>query len=718
MGRRTLGSILSILGLTLIVWWLYRSLEENMAVGPEATTSQWLLPALSLALVVLALVLFGVLVTNLVRLISDRKRGILGSRLRSKLVFFFLALVLAPAVVLFIGSAQVIKETVEAILRTPIELNRASETIVSEWRGYFQEQTESRAESLAREINRGSLLQPARRAQLMALLDRATEDDVQLFVEVFDEGRRIATTGTRPPALVSSPTDELAGRALSEAATHSRVEALEAGLLVRAATPIQEAPSLAVVSVGTVVPDRLATAMRDFTQANQEYRQFRADRRRLVRFYVTLIGIIFLVTMSIATWVGFFVSKRITNPIQELAAASREISAGNLDVRVRTEVGDEMALLVDSFNDMAAELQESRAVITRSTAYLRRSNRELDERRRYIEALLATLSTAVISLDSEGRVTTANPAVKTVLGVDLRTGDDPRERLQEHSMSELAELFAVDQRVPGEGLRRDLTIERPTGALSVSVQVTRFRGGADEPLGTLVMVEDLSELIRAQRAAAWREVARRIAHEIKNPLTPIQLAAQRLRKKFTDKAEDLEEVLPVATASIEREVGALKTLVDEFSKFARMPEVRRQQCDARKVVQSVVDLYEGREGVRIELTVDTPIERVRWDPDQMRRVLINLVDNAAAAMEQRGEIRIHLACAEKSGMMRIEVADNGPGIDPQDRDKMFSPYFSTKKRGTGLGLAIVHRIVTDHQGTIRVEENEPSGARFVIEMPT
>jgi two-component system nitrogen regulation sensor histidine kinase NtrY len=231
------------------------------------------------------------------------------------------------------------------------------------------------------------------------------------------------------------------------------------------------------------------------------------------------------------------------------------------------------------------------------------------------------------------------------------------------------------------------------------------------------MVEDLTELLRAQRVAAWREVARRIAHEIKNPLTPIQLWAQRLRKKFAEGAEDLAQVVPEATASIEREVAALKQLVDEFSLFARLPEIKPRNVNLREVVDSVLVLYKGLPGIEWDVTVGPGLERVRLDPDQLRRVLINLIDNAIAVMNRRGGIRIAASRSVDEQIVRIEVSDSGPGIDPAERDKMFSPYFSTKKRGTGLGLAIVHKVVTDHEGTIRVENNEPTGARFVIELP-
>lgn len=718
-GRRTLGSALLIAVLAVLVWLLYRALEEQLSVGPESPSSLVLLPALSLALVVLALLLAGVLITNLVRLIADRKRGILGSRLRTKLVFFFLALVLAPAIILFAGSAHIIKRTVEAILSTPLDLTRESQSIVDEWRDYFETQARGRAQSIASQISERGYLSPEHREGLAKLLEGWQQQEDRQVIRVTSAGRLIAASGTTAADPLHHEYDpylnNLAAQVEREGHGLARIDYLEDGLLAHAAVALSgPGGESAIVSVGILVPPTLAERLEGFNDANQAYKQFRANRRGLVRFYVTLIGVIFLVTLLIATWTGFYVSKRITVPIQELAAASREISAGNLDVRVRTDVGDEMALLVDSFNDMAAELQESRSVITRSTADLRRSNRELDERRRYIEVLLANLSTGVISLDRGGRVTTANPAVKKILGIDLKAGDDPRRELARHNLEPLAELFDPNFRGGGENLRRELTIDHEAATLSLSAH--RLRGSSDETLGTLVMVEDLGELIRAQRAAAWQEVARRIAHEIKNPLTPIQLAAQRLRKKFSENSPDLSEVLPVATASIEREVAALKRLVDEFSRFARMPEVTLRKVDFDTIVQSVLDLYEGVTGVRFDVDVDASTAQSNLDAEQMRRVLINLIDNAIAAMEGEGAICI-LASRGVSGILRVEVCDDGPGIDPQDRDKMFSPYFSTKKRGTGLGLAIVHRVVTDHRGTIRVEDNEPCGVRFVIEIP-
>jgi two-component system nitrogen regulation sensor histidine kinase NtrY len=712
------------------VWGLYALITYLAAKGPDLDLNQLLLPVLSLILVVLALALLGVLVRNLVKLILERKRGILGARLRTKLVFFFLALVLLPAFILFYGSAQIINQTVEAILRTPLEdISRESRELVDQWNAYFQQQSESRAQTIAREIEQWNLLDPERAPQLRGTLRRWEEqDDMQLIwvisgSRVVGQSGRLLDSGNQQRLQrLTNLVGALAGQVIRGGVPVRGIDYLGDGLLAHAAVPVERTPGAVpgvtgVVAVGIVLPSRLAGSLESIDRAAGAYRKFRAQRRQLVRLYLTLIGLIFLVTIFIATWIGMYVSRRITGPVQQLAGAAREISAGNLEVRVRSESGDELGMLVEAFNEMAGELQENREVITRSTADLRRSNRALDERRRYIETLMANLSTAVISVDSFNRVTTVNPAVQRVLGMELLVGDDVRRVLREQGLEPLHDFLAQADRSRGEEQRRELVLERKQEGLTVSVHITPLRGAGGEDLGTLIMVEDLTELLQAQKVAAWREVARRIAHEIKNPLTPIQLSAQRLRKKFNEGAADLGEVLPEATASIEREVAALKELVDEFSNFARMPELAAREVDFVQVVEQVLALYKSHADIRWNIDLAPEVGKVKVDPEQIRRVLINLVDNAVTAMKGQGTVQISATRPAGAGKLRVEIANDGPGVPARDRERMFSPDFTTKGRGAGLGLAIVHKVITDHHGTIRVEENRPRGVRFVIELP-
>jgi len=471
------------------------------------------------------------------------------------------------------------------------------------------------------------------------------------------------------------------------------------------------------VVVGQIVKGDMAARLELINAADRAYSDFRAERREVLRIYYSLIALVGLAIVFVSSWIGFYVSRRITVPLEQVAAASREISQGNLGVRVLTNVGDEVGMLVDSFNEMAAELQENREVITRGTAELRRSNQALDERRRYIETLVAQLSTGVISADREMRVTTSNPAASTMLGVPLSPGDDLGEALSSDRLAPLSGLVEEARGREGRAGRKDMLLERPGGALTVAAQVSPIRGSHGEDLGMLLMIEDLTDLLDAQRAAAWREVARRIAHEIKNPLTPIQLAAQRLRKKFSEGSPDLAGVVDDSTQTIEREVSGLKKLVDEFSLYARMPGARPEPVDFASVIESVVALYRVHPSIRWSLDVAPDLGVVRVDPEQMRRALINLIDNAITAMGGAGEISIAARSYAGPGSLRVEVSDRGPGIPVPIRETLFTPYVSTKPKGTGLGLAIVQRVVAEHRGTIRVEDAPEGGARFVIEIP-
>lgn len=720
--RRVAGVVLIVLfGVVLGVG--YRLLGSSGA--GEAPPDVWLVPTLSLALVVLVLGLAGVLIRNLVRLIIERKRGVLGSRLRSKLVFFFLALVLVPAIVLFIGSAKVIQQTVEGLLRTPMEgLLEQSRDIVATWSDSLQQQCMLRAREVA------SAIEAAPPPADHDLGPHAARTLARWHGH--ESGMAVWLVGPQGP-LVVSPVNGAAldvstrGQleeviVLQSRLTRQRgqptrgVDRLGKGLVAHAAIPLDERGERVVV-VTSVVPAEIAEKWSAIDQANQRFRKFRFERRELVRFYLTLIGLIFVATLFVATWIGFYLARRITVPIQEVAGAAREISAGNLGVRVKTNIGDEMGTLVEAFNEMAAQLQENRAVISRSHDDLRQSNQALDERRRYIETLIAQLSTGVVSLDPQGRVTTANPAVEAILGVAPRRGDDWVELLQRHGLGPWVDRFVPATGAAASDGRLDLELSVDQRALLVAVSTSALVGAGGEHLGTLVMIEDLTELTRAQRALAWQEVARRLAHEIKNPLTPIQLAAQRLRKKFLEHATDLDEVLLEATSTVEQQVGALKRLVDEFSQFARMPEIDPRPVEIAPIVDSVISLYRGLPGVSWQLDLDRDAGPVSVDAEQLRRVLINLIDNAVAAMAGQGNITVVSRTDALRRLLRIEVADTGPGVAAGDRDRMFVPYFSTKQRGSGLGLAIVHRVVTDHHGTIRVEDNRPRGARFVLELP-
>ena len=722
--RRTVQwSVLGVLSLGGL-WGFYRSSIRVAEAGPRIAASPQILTLLTFAIVVLALAFVGILIRNLVRLIVDRKRGVLGARLRTKLVFFFLALVLLPAFLLSFGAGAFIKTTFEGLIRTPVEeVSRQAKEIVKEAGRREESRLTDRAKFLAAAL-RGVPAAAADDARRVATIQWRQREGFDVAAFILDE--RTIFTDVADGSAGSGLTGDVVRKAVlraGELAARSGTPVFDQepsgeGLLLVGAAPVDPGnPARGAAVVGVVVRSDLKNRLEGIEAADRAYAVIRAQRRELLRLYYSIIALVGLAIVFVASWIGFYVSRRITVPLEQMAAASREISAGNLGVRVLTNVGDEVGQLVDAFNDMAGQLQESREVITRSTADLRRSNQALDERRRYIETLVAQLSTAVLSLDREGRVTTANPAVGSMLGLPVKPGENLRDALEGAGLDPLAR-FLDDAASRGDrDERRELVLDRGGASISVSVHVSRLRGVHGDHAGTLVMVEDLTDLLEAQRLAAWREVARRVAHEIKNPLTPIQLAAQRLRKKWNERAPDLGEVVLDATAAIEREVTGLKALVDEFSLYARMPAPSPARVDFGEIVRSVVALYGVHQGVVWDVRVDTGLGLVRVDPDQLRRALINLIDNAVAAVRGVGTIEIVARPWSGPGSLRVEVADSGPGIDASHREKVFTPYFSTNPRGTGLGLAIVQRVVVEHHGTIRVEDNVGRGARFIIEIP-
>jgi len=420
-----------------------------------------------------------------------------------------------------------------------------------------------------------------------------------------------------------------------------------------------------------------------------------------------------------ATWLGLYLAKRITRPVQALSVAAREIGAGHYDHRIQHEAADEFGAMVDAFNTMAAEVASSRRRLERAGLDLERKHQEGESRRRYIEAVVERIATGVVSIDRSGRIGTINSAALRLL--ELGAGVAGQTAVDIFARPDLAPVNGVlDQsaRSRSDSLAQELVISRDGRERHLAAVATRVVDAAGGYDGTVLVVDDVTPLIRAQKVAAWREVARRLAHEIKNPLTPIQLSAERLRRKLTDLAPDRQALVQECTATIIGEVESLKGLVDEFSQFARMPAPRAVPTDLATLIHETVALYDGLFAeVRIEPRLDAAITDVRVDPEQIKRVLINLVDNAVEAMHRRGTIVIETARDASQQFVRIVVADDGPGIPAGEREKLFLPYYSTKGRGSGLGLAIVRRIVAEHGGSVDVADNQPRGTRFTIELP-
>jgi len=501
------------------------------------------------------------------------------------------------------------------------------------------------------------------------------------------------------------------------------VHELDNGDMIQAIVPIRssERAVLGALVVGSYVTQRLESRLRGISQSFQEYKQLRLLKQPLKGIYILLFLLMTLVIVFSATWFGLYLARGITEPVQMLAEGTRAVAAGNLNYKVTVRADDEIGVLVDSFNRMTSDLASSQTKLEHTYRDLQAKHEEVEQRRRYTETVLEAVATGVLSLDPAGRITTINGAAERMLGVPAASaqGQLASAVLRPPMHSELAALIQRMNRLREGALEREVHLRREGHAVTLLASATALKGPEGAYLGMVLVFDDLTELLKAQRLAAWREVAQRIAHEIKNPLTPIQLSAQRLRRRLsTNRSPEEKQLLEEATATIVQEVEGLKQLVDEFSRFARMPALQPRATDLGRLLEGVVVLYrESHPGLSIKASFSPDLPPLDVDPDQIKRAVLNLVDNAVEAVGGAGVVTVDTIWLPESRRARIVVADDGPGIPGEDKERLFLPYFSTKAGGTGLGLPIVHQIITDHGGTIWVEDAAPLGTRFVIELP-
>jgi two-component system nitrogen regulation sensor histidine kinase NtrY len=475
------------------------------------------------------------------------------------------------------------------------------------------------------------------------------------------------------------------------------------------------------VVVGTHVTERLEQRVRGISQAFLEYKQLKLLKNPIKGIYILLFLLMTLIVVFSFTWFALHLARGITGPIEQLAEGTREVAAGNLAYKVPTRGDDEIGALVESFNRMTDDLGESKRRLEEAYLDLQDKHTELEDRRRYIETVLEAITTGVVSFDALGRVTTLNRAAARMFGVSeaASVGRLLEEVFTGAAGREIVTLLSRARRPRGGTAATELPVRRGGAALSLLAAATALRAETGEYAGAVVVFDDLTELLKAQRLSAWREVAQRIAHEIKNPLTPIQLSAQRLRRRLGWGDGDEQRLVAECTETIVQEVEGLRRLVDEFSRFARMPAFVPRPTDVRPVVESVAALYrESHPGLALTSHHAEDLPLCEVDPDHIKRAVLNLVDNAVEAIGAGpGDVRVETQHAPDAGRVRIIVSDTGPGIAPADRDKLFLPHFSTKVAGTGLGLPIVSEIAAEHGGTVTLEDNEPRGSRFVIELP-
>jgi two-component system, NtrC family, nitrogen regulation sensor histidine kinase NtrY len=671
------------------------------------------------------LLLLVLLFRNLVKLSFERRHKIIGSRFKAKLVLTFLALALVPGILIFLIASNFITTSIEGWFKPQVErpLDQAMEVAQTYYQGL--EGTALRhGRYMAKVIERDGLLAESKRESLAGYLAEQQDRLGVAAITIFNrDGQELVHV--KNPVLAKVPTREANSEHVKQALGGQEittVHELDNGDMIQAMVPIRDGEQVAAAMVVAIhVTQRLEARLRNITQAFQEYKQLRLLKNPIKGIYILLFLLMTLIIVFSATWFGLYLARGITEPIQMLAEGTREVAAGNLAYKVQVRADDEIGILVDSFNRMTGDLAASQSKLEETYRDLQAKHTEMEERRRYTETVLEAVATGVVSLDPDGRVTTINGAAERLLGLHAAEVQG-RPATGVFRSPEYVEIDALIQRMGRvrEGmLDREVHLRRDGQAVALLASATALRGPDGGYVGMVLAFDDLTELLKAQRLAAWREVAQRIAHEIKNPLTPIQLSAQRLRRRLAfDRSPDEKRLLDEATGTIIQEVDGLRQLVDEFSRFARMPALTPKPTDLARLLEGVVVLYrESHPSLAIRAVFSPDLPPVEVDPDQIKRAVLNLVDNAVEAVGGTGEVVVQTVWLPEAHRARIVVADDGPGISPDDRDRLFVPYFSTKATGMGLGLPIVHQIVSDHGGTIRVEDNTPHGSRFVVELP-
>ncbi len=688
---------------------------------PDTSEETIIFAAVSALIFLLFVALTFVLLRTLLRLYAERKAGALGSKFRSHMVLGALLLSLGPVIFLFMFSYGLMNRSVEKWFSRPVEdVQYRTNVIVSLLTQYAATNADAEAQRLA------------------ATPEAQKSFQTGNFTYIIDEFRRSELTlqGGFAFALVD-------GRA--EASFHGpeawpllqQKLPLKASRQAKAFDLLGQTYVLGRAHVGSgeilvamPLPSNYSSVLRDLEHSQQQYEDLRIQRRRLKRTYMGFLLLLTVAVLFVSTWLALYLSKMVTRPLVALAEATHEISRGRLDYRVDVQAGSEIGKLVESFNRMAADLEASHANLAKSGRELADMNVQLEQRTRHSETILESVPSGVLSLDATRRVLHANRAARRLLRLD----EDPP-----HREETLGDLFPADVVTDIEHLLRKADrmgsttsqMEIVTARANLNVAITAASlDSAGEPAGTrrqrmgyVVVFEDITDLLRAQKQTAWREVARRIAHEIKNPLTPIALSAERIRRHLERSAPPDAASLGVirhCAETIRSSVETVRTLVDEFSALARFPASQPQPSDINGIVNQALLMFEGRlDGIQVRRFLGANLPPVQADPEAMKRAISNLVDNAAEAMQNAlvKEIHISTVLLDARDSVEIAVADTGYGVTSEVKEKLFLPYFSTKRRGTGLGLAIVSRIVEDHHGSIRVEENSPVGTRFIVELP-
>jgi two-component system nitrogen regulation sensor histidine kinase NtrY len=752
--RKRLFEIVAMVVITILLISLSRmetklfDLSETLARNQEQFVTTVVYFGLINFNVILILVLSFLLFRNVAKLVVERRRGVFGSKLRSKLVAVLVFFALAPTILLFYISSRYIITSFDEWFSEKVRATM-QETREAGARVYKQDQ--KRLESLARiALQRVKVVRPEEqfmRDQSLILPAQLEGFDAQYGldnIKVFDaKGRLIWSSGAKPTKSndANKKADVNSSNGILLAIDPFVMEALgrfsaEPGLwsmstvvgsdqqdVVKGVAPISHPVTHQLLGL-IMTETRFETQiLKSIESIQQSFANIRPSAQLIKWSYLVLLVVMSLLIIFSAVWLGFYVARGITGPILSLSEATREVALGNYSVSLAARTEDEAGQLVRSFNLMTKDLQSHRSAADASRIALVKSNEELDQRRKYMEVVLKNITAGVISIDQTGYITSVNSAAEALLGVEAHRVI--HHRVEQGLGAELHKIFwkPLEEKLQQtSACSAQIDLSSLGRNVNLLVDGTRIVDENEEELGIILVFDDATEQVKVQRAAAWREVARRIAHEIKNPVTPIKLSAQRLLRRFNDRFTGEErEVFESCLETILKQVDSLRDLVNEFSKFARLPAIQPRPASINQVITDVVNLYQmSYPHVQFDIHDLGKIPDFSLDKDQMNRVIVNLVDNAVAALDGeggKGKIDFRTLMLPDLDTVRIEITDNGHGIPANLRDRVVEPYFSTKDEGTGLGLAIVNQIIADHGGYLRILPNEPRGTKVIIELP-
>lgn len=724
--RRTRYAIIICLILIPVLTYLETVVFEIGEVSFPISGNVLVFSLININIILLLLMVFLVL-RNLLRLVFEQRQIGLGKSLKTRLVISFISLSLIPTILLFFIALQFISTSMDYWFNSNVDAALDESLKVAQ--DIYQEnkkQTITQGNTIAEQLVTEQALQLTSNTIQSLLESQMTLRNLDGLTLLSDQRQIVANVESDNINYLSLPEipAELLRLTQSGETDRTSIQPVPTGEIIRSLTPVyfEKGPeAIPYILMTTIyIPQDKLERMTIISKGIEGYRQLMLLKNPLKTSLLVMLLIVTLLIIFSSIWFGVYIAQGLTGPIGKLAIATRRVAEGELDFVLEKESDDEMGLLVDSFNQMTSDLQTSKIQLESANVALQESNIELDERRQYIETILLNVPAGVISFDANGKVTSINKFAEDLLHInkddylqkDFRTTLMPNHKV-------IIEKFLQELDESGKStIQQPLRLSLGKETVSLLVNVTKLNDETGNPLGTVLVFDNLTQLEKAQRIAAWREVARRIAHEVKNPLTPIQLSAQRLRKKYLYTLESDTEVFDLCTQTIINQVEELKRLVSEFSSFARMPIVQKSRNDLVKMVKEILVFYEESHGyITFHSITEQDVPPFEFDLKQMKRVLINLLENSIAVLPDGGTIEIALSYDKKKQVAYMEVRDNGPGVADEDKLRLFEPYFSTKKSGTGLGLAIASTVVSDHGGQIKVTDNEPTGAIFTVELP-